>query len=276
MHVPARACLLDSPQTRFDSLHQEWISQTTALTSANEDIYRLYRQSVKDMCALRLYDHDMVDDVWVPAAGVPWFVTLFGRDSLIVSLQNMMVNPEFAGGALKKLVELQAAESDDYRDADPGKIMHEIRFGEPAHFHHIPHIPYYGTADAAPLYLIVLHDAWKWTGDDALIRKYRDVALRCLEWIDRYGDLDNDGFQKYQTPSTQGCENMSWKDSGDAIGRRPPPPLRGALLVRGHRLLCLHSGPRKTPGPYHCLQSGAFAFGAGWSRLSAPAESSSG
>ena len=216
-HAPARACLLDSDQTKFDSLHQEWMSQATALTSTNEDIYRLYRQSVEDMCALRLHDQDMAHDVWVPAAGVPWFVTLFGRDSLIVSLQNMMVDPAFARGALKKLAEFQAAESDDYRDADPGKILHEIRFGELAHFHRIPHTPYYGTADATPLYLIVLHEAWKWMGDDELIREYRDVALRCLEWIDRYGDLDGDGFQEYKTRSSQGCENMSWKDSGTAI-----------------------------------------------------------
>jgi glycogen debranching enzyme len=217
MHAPARACLLDSDQTKFDSLHQEWMSQATALTSTNEDIYRLYRQSVEDMCALRLHDQDMAHGVWVPAAGVPWFVTLFGRDSLIVSLQNMMVDPAFARGALKKLAELQATESDDYRDADPGKIPHEIRFGELAHFHLIPHTPYYGTADATPLYLIVLHEAWKWMGDDALIREYRDVALRCLEWIDRYGDLDGDGFQEYKTRSSQGYENMSWKDSGTAI-----------------------------------------------------------
>jgi glycogen debranching enzyme len=216
-HAPARACLLDSDQTKFDSLHQEWMSQATALTSTNEDIYRLYRQSVEDMCALRLYDHDMAHDVWVPAAGVPWFVTLFGRDSLIASLQTMTVNAGFARGTLKKLAEFQATESDDYRDADPGKILHEIRFGELAHFHRIPHTPYYGTADATPLYLIALHEAWKWTGDDALIREYRDVALRCLEWIDRHGDLDGDGFQEYQTRSSQGCENQSWKDSGSAI-----------------------------------------------------------
>jgi glycogen debranching enzyme len=193
------------------------MSQATALTSTNEDFYRLYRQSVGDMCALRLYEHDMAHDVWVPAAGVPWFVTLFGRDSLIASLQNVTVNASFARGTLKKLAEFQATESDDYRDADPGKILHEIRFGELAHFHRIPHTPYYGTADATPLYLIVLHEAWKWMGDDALIREYHDVAIRCLEWIDRYGDLDGDGFQEYQTRSSQGCENMSWKDSGTAI-----------------------------------------------------------
>ena len=119
--------------------------------------------------------------MWVPAAGVPWFVTIFGRDSLIVSLQNMLVHPGFARGALKKLAELQATERDDRRDAQPGKIPHEIRFGELAHLHAIPHTPYYGTADATALYLIVLHEAWKWQGHESLLRDFRDTALRCLD-----------------------------------------------------------------------------------------------
>ena len=213
---PVRSCFHKPDETRFDWLQRDWLGKSTSLTSGNEDIYRLYRQSVVDMGALRLHDHDSGDNLWIPAAGVPWFVTLFGRDSLLVALQNMMVNPGFARGALKKLAEFQAAEIDDWRDAEPGKIPHEIRFGELAHFHLIPHTPYYGTADATPLYLIVLHEAWKWLGDDSLLRDYRDVALRCLEWIERYGDLDGDGFQEYQTRSKQGYENMGWKDSGDA------------------------------------------------------------
>src|SRR4030095_2734027 len=141
------------------------------------------------MGALRLHDHDFEPDVWLPAAGVPWFVTIFGRDSLIVSLQNMLVHAGFARGALAKLAELQATEMDDYRDAEPGKIPHEIRFGELAHFKKIPHTPYYGTADATPLYLITLHEAWKWLGDDKLLQEYRDVAARCPEWIHRRGGL---------------------------------------------------------------------------------------
>jgi glycogen debranching enzyme len=200
-----------------DELQRQWLHQATTLTSANEDVYRLYRQSVEDMGALRLYDHDFAPDVWVPAAGVPWFVTIFGRDSLIVSLQNMLVHAGFARGVLKKLAELQATALDDWRDAEPGKIPHEIRFGELAHAKQIPHTPYYGTADATPLYLIVLHEAWKWLGEAALLREYRDVAVRCLEWIDRFGDLDGDGFQEYRTRSPQGYEDMGWKDAGDAV-----------------------------------------------------------
>jgi glycogen debranching enzyme len=214
---PTRTCLLKSNETKFDSLHREWLSQTTSLSSSNEDVYRLYRRSVEDMGALRLHDHDSGNDLWLPAAGVPWFVTIFGRDSLIVSLQCMMVSPGLARGALKKLADYQAVEIDDWRDAQPGKILHEIRFGELAHFHRIPHTPYYGTADATPLYLIALHETWKWLGDNALLREYREAALRCLEWIDRYGDIDGDGFQEYQTRSKQGYENVGWKDAGDAV-----------------------------------------------------------
>ncbi len=103
--------------------------------------------------------------VFVPAAGLPWFMAPFGRDSLIVSLQNMTIYPEFARGALEVLGGLQATERDDYRDAEPGKIMHELRYGELAHFKLIPHTPYYGTADATPLWLITLHAAWRATGD---------------------------------------------------------------------------------------------------------------
>ncbi|HEY3118350.1 MAG TPA: glycogen debranching N-terminal domain-containing protein, partial [Chloroflexota bacterium] len=201
----------------LDQLQRDWQACATKLTSANEDIYRLYRQSIEDMGALRLHDHDFAPDMWLPAAGVPWFVTIFGRDSLIVSLQNMITYPGFARGALKKLAEYQATEMDDYRDAEPGKIPHEIRFGELAHFKKVPHTPYYGTADATPLYLITLHEAWKWLGDDALLREYREVAEGCLRWIDSYGDLDGDGFQEYQTRSSLGYENVGWKDSGDAV-----------------------------------------------------------
>jgi len=203
--------------TQAQALQNRWLRQVTSLRSSNEYVYRLYHQSVEDLGALRLHDHDFEPDVWLPAAGVPWFVTIFGRDSLVVSLQCTLLNCAFALGSLKKLAELQATEMDDWRDAEPGKIAHEIRFGELAHFRKIPHTPYYGTHDATSLYLIALHEAWRWLGDDGLLREYRDVALRCLEWIDRYGDLDGDGFQEYKTRSSLGYENVGWKDAGDSV-----------------------------------------------------------
>lgn len=214
-HQTRTRCYEVAPE--IEALQKQWFDGATHITTAQEEIYRLYRQSLEDMGALRLYAHDMADDIWVPAAGVPWFVTLFGRDSLIVSLQNMTVHPNFALGALQKLAQFQATEIDDWRDAQPGRILHELRNGELAHFERVPHTPCYGTADATPLYLIVLHETWKWIGDDSLLHQYRDVAMRCLEWIDRDGDMDGDGFQEYQTRSPQGIANQGWKDSGDAI-----------------------------------------------------------
>jgi glycogen debranching enzyme len=204
-------------RSEADRLHDLWRAQATKLTSTNEDVYRAYAQSVDDMGALRLYDQDFAEDVWLPAAGVPWFVTIFGRDSLIVSLQNVMVHAPFALGALTKLAQFQATAMDDWRDAEPGKIPHELRLGELAHFHKVPHTPYYGTADATILYLIVLHEAWKWLGETRPLEQFITVAKRGLEWIDRYGDLDEDGFQEYKTRSSLGYENIGWKDAGDAV-----------------------------------------------------------
>lgn len=203
--------------SKLEHLNKQWVESVTDITTVNEEVYRIYKQSVRDLAALRLYDYDLGDDIWLPAAGVPKFVTVFGRDSLIASLQTTTIHPGFARGALKKLSQLQATTWDDWRDAEPGKILHEIRHGELAHFQKIPHTPYYGTADATVLYLIVLHETWKWLGDDSLLLEYRDTALRCLEWIDNYGDLDGDGFQEYKTRSSHGIENQGWKDSGDAI-----------------------------------------------------------
>ena len=221
-------CAFSGDETEVERLQQDWLARATKLESANEDVRRTYLQSVEDMGALRLHAFDVASDIWLPAAGVPWFVTLFGRDSLIVSLQNTLVDPRFALGALAVLARYQATELDPYRDAEPGKILHELRVGELAHFGRIPHTPYYGTAEATPLYLITLHEAWRWLGDDNLLRDYRDVALRCLRWIDRYGDIDGDGFQEYRTRSSNGYEDMGWKDAGDAIvyadGSHVPAP----------------------------------------------------
>jgi glycogen debranching enzyme len=215
--APLYDCYDVSTDTKLDQLQRQWLESTTKLTSANEDVYRVYRQSVEDLGALRLHDHDFGPNIWLPAAGVPWYVTIFGRDSLLVSLQSMSVYPALAFGILKKLAQYQATEMDDWRDAEPGKMPHEIRLGELAHFHKIPHTPYYGTADATILYLIVLHEAWKWLGDKQLLEQYRAVADRCLAWIDHYGDLDGDGFQEYKTRSSMGYENVGWKDAGDAV-----------------------------------------------------------
>jgi glycogen debranching enzyme len=205
----------------------DWQKRALKLTTSNEEFYRFYTQSVDDMAALRLPIEGTGQMEFVPAGGVPWFVGLFGRDSLIVSYQNAMVYPDFARGALDVLGRWQATERDDYRDAEPGKIMHELRTGELAHFRLIPHTPYYGTADATPLYPIVLHNAWRCTGDASLIEQHLATAERCLAWIDDYGDRDGDGFQEYQTRSRDGYENQGWKDAGEAMVYPDGSPVRG-------------------------------------------------
>ena len=229
---PPQECIQDALDSRFSRQLDDWRGRALKINTSNEEFYRFYRQAVEDMAGLRL-PIDGTDHLeFVPAAGVPWCVGLFGRDSLIVSLQNSLVYPDFARGSLDVLARYQATERDDHRDAEPGKIMHELRLGELAHFKLIPHTPYYGTADATPLYLIVLHNAWKTTGDMDLLRRHLDNAERCLHWIDHYGDRDGDGFQEYGTRSSAGYENQGWKDSGEAL------VYPDGSLVKGPKALC--------------------------------------
>jgi glycogen debranching enzyme len=134
---------------------------------------------------------------------------VFANDTRFVSYDAILAN----GQPWRRLT----SAVDDWRDAEPGKMPHEIRFGELAPCQRIPHTPYYGTADATSLYLIAWHEAWQWLGEAALLREYREVALRCLAWIDHYGDLDGDGYQAYRTRSPQGYEHRGWNDAGDAV-----------------------------------------------------------
>ena len=225
-------CTQDSAVSDVAQRLAQWRRDTTKLQSANEEFYRFYAQAVDDMAALRMAVRQDGERELMPAAGLPWFAALFGRDSLLVALQTAMVTPAFAQGALAVLGSWQATERDDARDAEPGKILHELRRGELAHFKLIPHTPYYGTADATILYPIVLHTAWTWTGDRALLERHLPNAEACLRWIDAYGDRDGDGFQEYQTRSPQGYENMAWKDAGDAV------LMPDGSAVRGPKALC--------------------------------------
>jgi glycogen debranching enzyme len=209
-----------------------WRQGAPRLRTSNEEFYRFYSQALDDMTALRLPMPGTNGAVLFPAAGLPWFVAPFGRDSLIASLQTILIDPGFARGALEVLGQLQAKERDDWRDAEPGKIPHEMRYGELAHFKLVPHTPYYGTADATPLYLIVLHAAWRATGDRALLEQHLATAEACLGWIDDWGDRDGDGFQEYQTRSPVGYENMAWKDAGDSSRNTD------GSLVKGPKALC--------------------------------------
>ena len=230
--TPPRECIAQCHDSHHAETLADWLKHVVKIRTSNEEFYRLFRQALEDLAALRLPIADTDHMVFLPAAGLPWFLAPFGRDSLIVSLQNTLIYPEFARGALEILGAHQAKEMDDYRDAEPGKIMHEMRYGELAHFKLIPHTPYYGTADATPLYLITLHAAWRATGDRTLLERHLETAEGCLYWIDNYGDRDADEFQEYQTRSPVGYENMGWKDSGDCV------VYPDGSLVKGPKALC--------------------------------------
>jgi glycogen debranching enzyme len=225
--IPAPAlCVRDYESGEAARARAAWL-RSVVKVEADHAFADCFRQSLDDMAALRLPIEGTDQVKFVPAAGLPWYAALFGRDSLVISLQTAIVHPEFALGALEVLGRWQARERDDYRDAEPGKILHELRRGELAHFKLIPHTPYYGSADATPLYLITLHSAFMASGDTALLREHLETAEACLRWIDLYGDRDGDGFQEYQTRSADGYENQSWKDSGEALVDDEGKPVKG-------------------------------------------------
>jgi glycogen debranching enzyme len=180
---------------------------------------------VSDLASLRM--HGREDGVGkLPAAGMPWFMTVFGRDTIITCLQTLLFGPELAVTALQALRELQATVDDPNHDAEPGKIVHEVRSGKAARTWHGS---YYGTVDATPLYLILLSEVWRWTDDASLVRDFKESAMHALEWIATRGDLDGDGFVEYKKRSRRGLDNQSWKDSHDsqrfADGRLADPPI---------------------------------------------------
>ncbi len=176
-----------------------------------------YSRSLVDLAALRFFPLTLPGQA-LPAAGLPWFMTLFGRDSMIVSYQALPFTSEFAETTLQVLAERQGTRVDDFRDEEPGKMMHEMRFGEMTAFEERPHSPYYGTADATPFFLILLDEVERWTGNATLVRQLEMEARAALTWIDKYGDRNGDGYVEYSRRNTEtGLENQCWKDSWNSI-----------------------------------------------------------
>lgn len=165
------------------------------------------------------------------AAGVPWFTTLFGRDSIITALQVVPFMPDVARETLAVLAAWQATEHDPERDMEPGKILHELRVGELARTGELPHRPYYGSVDATPLWLILLEETYRWTGDLELVRRLWPNALAALEWLDRHGDRDGDGFVEYERRSARGLLNQGWKDSSDSVRHRDGSVARAPIAL---------------------------------------------
>jgi glycogen debranching enzyme len=188
-----------------------------ALASSWRPLELIYQQTIRDLAALR-FDLPISPGHYLPAAGLPWFMAAFGRDSIITSLQALPFMPELAETTLVTLAQLQAVKRDDFRDAEPGKILHELRFGELTAFEERPHSPYYGSADATQLWLILLDEFERWTGRDDIVHALEAPARAALRWIDESGDRDGDGYVEYErrNPST-GLENQCWRDSPESI-----------------------------------------------------------
>lgn len=217
----------DNPRQWPDSATWEDPSKHLDLTTFMENLpqlqcdwlplNRIYERSLLDMAALRFAMFGIRSQS-LPAAGLPWFMTAFGRDSLITSYQAIPYLPELAEASLLTLAQFQAQRMDDFRDAEPGKILHEFRFGELTAFEESPHSPYYGSADSTTLFLILLDEFERWTGRIDLVKQLEPNARAALEWIDKYGDFDGDGYIEYKRRNEKkGLENQCWKDSWDSI-----------------------------------------------------------
>src|SRR4051794_19041208 len=241
------------PLLRCDSFHRhaskmpmsldEWLKDSPDLECDDGTIERTYRQSLLDLAALRIRP-DAVTVSWaMPGGGLPWFMTLFGRDSLITAYQAMPFHQELAQATLEALAEMQASEWDNWRDAEPGKIMHELRRGILAETGKIPHTPYYGSHDATPLWLILLDEYELWSGDVELVRRMEPNARAALAWLEGPADPDGDGYIEYRkrSESEHALDNHGWRDSKDSMlfadGRRAETP----IALAEHQGLAYHA-----------------------------------
>jgi glycogen debranching enzyme len=214
----------------------KWLDKLPALTAYPDQIRQLYMRSLSDIAALRFYPDAFPQD-FIPAAGLPWFMAMFGRDSILTSYQALPYVPELAATTLRVLAAAQGKVQDDFREEEPGKILHELRFGELTHFHERPQSPYFGGSDTTPLYLVLLDEYERWTGDTDLVRSLEPNARAALEWIDRFGDSDGDGYIEYEKKTNLGLDNQCWKDSWNSIlfadGSLAPTP-RATCEIQGY------------------------------------------
>lgn len=203
-----------------------WRKRCTRFRASNAQLGQFLDRAILD---LRMLTARAEDGTEYLDAGIPWYSALFGRDALITAYESLAVSTDLAWGTLRGLAALQGKEMDDWREEEPGKILHELREGELARAGQIPHTPYYGSVDATPLWLSVLHGAYRWTGDLDSVRELWPHVLAALQWIDEYGDLDGDGYIEYRCRSPRGLKNQGWKDSSDAIphvdGTSAEPPI---------------------------------------------------
>lgn len=219
---------LEAERRRGEASLAAWLSAAPRLRTSWDALGHTWNRSVADLAALRMRVADL--EPWpLLAAGTPWFMTVFGRDTLISSLQTLVFGPELAAGTLRVLAATQATADDPERDAEPGKIVHEMRRGKAALAWADR---YYGTIDATPLFLVLLSELWRWTDDPTLARELEEPARRALAWLDGPADRDGDGFVEYERRAQQGITHQTWKDSETSMafhdGRQARAPIAPA------------------------------------------------
>ncbi len=206
---------------------EDWHDECTKIETDNELFNQLLQRSIVD---LRLLLEQTTDGL-VPDAGIPWFCCISGPNSLITSLQILMLNPQVAVNTLRYLARHRGTKVNPWRDEEPGKIVHEMRKGEMARTEEIPHTAYYGSIDATPLFLILFTEAMKWLDDDNLFQEILPAAKLALEWMQRYGDLDGDGYLEYLSRSTGGIQEQGWKDSRGLISYPDGTPVSSPIAL---------------------------------------------
>lgn len=211
----------------------DWLHDHCRLHSSSDTLNNLFERSIRDLGSLRTILHGKE----YFSAGLPWYGALFGRDSILSSIQSLAFRPEIAEQTLRLLAQYQGKEVNDWRDEEPGKIMHELRVGEMAHLNEIPQTPYYGSVDSTPLFLILMARYANWTGDLSLFRDLKPSVDQAFNWIARYGDETGDYYLQYSAKSRKGLGNQGWKDSGDSIvnsdGTLAEPPI-ALVEVQGY------------------------------------------
>jgi glycogen debranching enzyme len=204
---------------------QEWVQEITRISSDKTIFNRVIERSEQDMYLLR----QSFGKYKTLSAGVPWFSALFGRDSLITASQSLMLNPQIAKETLTLLAAYQGKTEDEWREEEPGKILHELRLGEMARCQEIPHTPYYGTIDATPLWLMLYAEYYLWTNDQETLEQLWPNALAAMEWIDR--NTKQNSYLTYYRRSKRGLTNQGWKDSGDCIVDRKGELANGPIAL---------------------------------------------